>query len=79
MGAGAGVLVAVIIAVVISAIGLPMPPMPNSSVGYTAAIRLSSREILLSFAVGLIGTWLAAIMTAWRASRISIVAALARN
>ena len=79
LGSGAGVLLGILMAHMISAIGIPMPPMPNASTGYTAVIRLVPSEIEISFIVGLVGTYLASLVPAWRASRLAVVDALARN
>jgi putative ABC transport system permease protein len=79
IGSSAGIVLGIGIALVVSAVGVPMPPMPNSSVGYTAAVHLSGREVFVSFMVGLFATCLAAVAPAWRASRVPIVTALARN
>jgi putative ABC transport system permease protein len=79
LGSGIGILLGVVIALAISAIGIPMPPMPNASVGYTAVIRLVPRDLEISFLVGLAGTYLASLAPAWRASRIAVVDGLARN
>ncbi len=79
IGASAGVVLAIIAALAISAIGIPMPPMPDSNSGYTAGIRLIPSEIEISFMIGLLATCLAALLPAWRASRTSIVEALAQN
>jgi putative ABC transport system permease protein len=79
LGSGAGVLLGILIALAISAIGIPMPPMPNTNSGYTAAIHVVPGEIEMSFVVGLLATFIAAILPAWRASRTPVVDALARN
>ena len=44
----------------ISAIGLPMPPPPNSNAGYTASIRIVPWVVLSSFLVRSVGTFVAA-------------------
>ena len=75
MGAVAGIL----IAVAVSAVGIPMPPPPNASVGYTAYIRVVPAEVAFSAAIGLIAVMLAAILPAIRVPRVPIVDALRRN
>jgi len=79
LGSDAGVVLAIVLALAISAIGIPMPPMPDSDSGYTAAVRLIPYEIEMSFLVGLLATCGAGLLPAWRASRVSVVEALARN
>ncbi len=76
IGAALGVLVGSILAVVISAIGIPMPPPPNANVGYTAVIRLLPFTVMSAFLIGFFATALAAIFPARRVSGTSIVDAL---
>ncbi len=76
IGAALGVLVGSILAIVISAIGIPMPPPPNANVGYTAVIRLLPSTVMSAFLIGFFATALAAIFPARRVSGTSIVDAL---
>ncbi len=75
-GAGIGIAVGCVAAMLISAIGIPMPPPPNANVGYTAFIRLVPAEILLAGLIGFVATCLAAVLPARRASRLNVVDAL---
>lgn len=75
LGAGIGIL----LAWAISQIGIPMPPPPNSDIGYTASIRLVPKVICLAFGVGVIATITAVIPSGWRASRQPIIDALRSN
>lgn len=79
IGGGAGALLGIIAACLISAIGIPMPPMPNTNYGYTAAILIVPHEIEASFMIGLVATCLATVLPAWRACRLPIIDALAHN
>ncbi len=79
LGSGAGALLGVTLALVISAVGIPMPPMPNTNSGYIASVRVVPSEVEISFVVGLAATCLAAVLPAWRACRTPVVRALARN
>lgn len=79
MGAIGGVLIALVLAAIISAIGIPMPPPPNMNGGYTAVIRLSTATVLSAFTVGIVATVLAALLPARRAARMPVVEALRRN
>jgi putative ABC transport system permease protein len=63
-------------ALVISAIGIPMPPPPNANIGYTAFIRIVPGEVVLAGAIGFVATCLAAIIPARRVSRMLVVDAL---
>lgn len=76
IGAALGVLIGSILAVVISAIGIPMPPPPNANVGYTAVIRLLPSTVMSAFLIGFFATALAAVFPARRVSGTSIVDAL---
>lgn len=76
IGALLGMLVGCLLAWLISAIGIPMPPPPNANLGYTAVIRLSPEGVLTAGAIGFVATCLAAIRPARRASRLDVVEAL---
>ena len=78
-GAAIGVVLGLILAWVITAVGIPMPPPPNANRGYTAQIRLLPITVLMAFAVGFLATVLAAPLPARRVSRIPIVDALRQN
>lgn len=79
VGAVLGVLAGAAVALAISAIGIPMPPPPNSNLGYTAAIRLAPAVVVSAFFTGWLATVLASIPPAWRVSRIPVVDALRQN
>jgi putative ABC transport system permease protein len=79
IGSAAGLLIGVVLAWVISAIGIPMPPPPSSDVGYTAQIRVVPKELMLAFAVGFVATVAAAAFPARRVTHIPIVDALRQN
>lgn len=79
IGASAGILIGVLLALTISAIGIPMPPPPNANVGYTAFIRIDLPTIVGAFAIGLMATSIAAVIPAMRVSRTQIVDALRQN
>ena len=76
IGAGIGIFVGCTIAWGVSAIGIPMPPPPNSNLGYTAQIRLEPLATLLSGATGFFAAVLAALYPAYRATKVNIVDAL---
>ena len=82
LGLGGGLLGAalgVIVAGLISMVGIPMPPPPNANVGYTAHIRVLPSTVLMGFGVGFVATLLAAIVPARRVARKPVVEALAQN
>lgn len=75
-GALFGVLAGVTLAEIISFIGVPMPPPPNSNVGYNAQIRLRTDLVAQAFAIGVVATFLSGVIPALRARRVAIVDAL---
>ncbi|MBE7526959.1 MAG: ABC transporter permease [Burkholderiales bacterium] len=75
LGVGGGTLLALII----SAIGVPMPPPPNADLGYTAHIEIVPSVLLLALNTGFIATVLASILPARHVSRIPVVDALRQN
>lgn len=60
----------------VSQIGIPMPPAPNSNFEFTAAIRLDAPVIASAFLIGLSATVLASIGPALRVARLPVVQAL---
>jgi putative ABC transport system permease protein len=78
-GAITGVFLGIVLALIISAIGIPMPPPPNSDLGYVAHIRIVPSIISGAFAVGLIATIIASFPPAARVQRIPVVDALREN
>lgn len=76
LGAVLGMILGCIGAWGISAVGISMPPPPNSNLGYTAQIRLDIVSVLVSCLIGFAATVIAAIFPARRAGRIDVVEAL---
>ena len=79
IGAAAGALMGVAAASAISAVGIPMPPPPNSAAGYTAFIRVVPAEVAWACVIGVAAVMLAAVLPAFRVPRLPIVEALRRN
>jgi putative ABC transport system permease protein len=79
LGAGAGVLLGAGLAWGISAIGIPMPPPPNSNAGYTAYIRIVPSVLVVSFLIGFVATVLSSLLAARGAARVPVVEALRQN
>ncbi|HKS96205.1 MAG TPA: FtsX-like permease family protein, partial [Terriglobia bacterium] len=78
-GAVAGLVIGLALAQLISVIGIPMPPPPGRTAGYTAHILVTWR-IVFGAAALVIGTAaLAGVYPAWKASRLEIVDALRHN
>jgi putative ABC transport system permease protein len=78
-GAALGTVLGVVLALLISAIGIPMPPPPNADIGYTAQIQLVPSVIASAFGIGVTATVLAAILPALRVARTDVVEALRQN
>jgi putative ABC transport system permease protein len=78
-GATLGVCLGMALALIISAIGIPMPPPPNADLTYVAHIRIVPSVIVSAFAVGFIATVLATFLPAARVRRIPVVDALREN
>ncbi|HRP25205.1 MAG TPA: ABC transporter permease [Rhodocyclaceae bacterium] len=76
LGATIGVVLGVGLALMISGVGIPMPPPPNADLGYDAFIRVVPAVVIESWLIGLAATAVAAIYPAWRLSRQSIIDAL---
>ncbi len=79
IGSVAGVVLGGGFAAVISAVGIPMPPMPNTNTGYTAYIRVVPLEVFRSLFIGLTGSLVAALWPAQKASQREIAEALRHN
>ncbi len=78
-GAIAGVALGIVLGWIISAVGIPMPPPPNSNTAYEAHIRLEAGSIAAAFAIGVIAAVAAALAPALRVSRSEISEALRHN
>jgi putative ABC transport system permease protein len=79
LGGAFGLTVGLLLASLISSIGVPMPPPPGMARGYMGEIRVTW-DIALESLILAIGTTLAAsLYPAWKASRMQIVDALRHN
>jgi putative ABC transport system permease protein len=79
VGGLTGAALGVFLAWAISAVGIPMPPLPNAEIGYTARIQITLLLIVSGFAVGCVATTVAALLPAARVSRTPVVEALRSN
>lgn len=77
-GAGglAGLIAALILGRIISAVGIPMPPPPGMAVGYTGEIMITWPLAVEALLLGLATSIIASLYPAWKASRMVIVDAL---
>jgi len=76
IGSALGLGLGIISALIISAVGVPMPPPPNANLGYIAQIQIVPVALLTSCFIGFVASILAAVLPAKRISRTSIVEAL---
>lgn len=67
------------LAQLISYVGIPMPPSPGMSRGFTAAIIVTPSAMLEGLLLAVVTTWLASLYPAWRAAQLVIVEALRRG
>lgn len=74
-----GVILGYLLAMLISHIGIPMPPAPGMSRGYTGHIIITPGIAMNALALAVSTTLLASVYPAWRASRMIIVDALRHN
>lgn len=79
MGGICGVVIGYVAARLISAVGIPMPPSPGMSRGFTAAIIITPGIVLEALLLAVVTTLIASIYPARRASRLVIVDALRHN
>lgn len=82
LGAIAGILGATlgyVLSEAISTVGIPMPPAPGMSRGFTASIMVTPGIMVEALLLAVVTTLIASIYPAWRASRLEIVDALRHN
>lgn len=76
MGGAIGLVVGIALALLISKIGIPMPPPPGMARGFTGEIRVTLPLAFDAWLLAVVTTLAASIYPAWRASRLEIVDAL---
>ena len=74
-----GVIVGTALAVLISAVGIPMPPPPGMETGYTGEIMLTWPLVAGTLLMAVLTTMLGSLYPAWKASSMNIVDALRYN
>lgn len=79
IGGTLGVASGFLLAVLISRIGIPMPPAPGMSTGFSGEIRVTFGLMLSSLLIAVGTPVIAAVYPAWKASRLNIVDALRHN
>lgn len=76
VGGIGGIIVGAVLAEIISAIGIPMPPPPGMAAGYLGEIQISPELAVDALILALVTTLAASLIPAWKASRMNIVDAL---
>lgn len=76
VGAVLGAAIGALLALVVSAIGIPMPPPPGANAGYVARVRLAGVDVLAATALGFASTLLACVPAALREARTPLARAL---
>jgi putative ABC transport system permease protein len=79
VGGAFGVIIGVVLAHAISAIGIPMPPPPGQARAYRAGMIVTAPAVATALALALATSLVAAIYPAWKASRTKVVDALRHN
>jgi putative ABC transport system permease protein len=78
LGSALGTAAGLLLARVISAVGIPMPPSPGMDFSYTGEIRVTLGLAAGAFLLAVAAAVLASVYPAWKASRLLIVDALRR-
>jgi putative ABC transport system permease protein len=79
VGAVAGLVIGVALALLLSAIGIPMPPPPGMRHGFTGGVLMTAPVLASAFAIAIATALVASIYPAHKASRLPIVDALRHN
>jgi len=75
-GGAIGLIIGLVLAWIISSIGIPMPPPPGMQRGFIGEIRVTVMLAINSFTFAAVSAVTASIYPAWKASRLAIVDAL---
>jgi len=78
-GAVLGAMLGLALATLISAIGIPVPPPPGMSHGYTGEILVTPSMLVDAILLAVVTTLMASAYPSWKASRMVIVDALRHN
>ncbi|MCX7893854.1 MAG: FtsX-like permease family protein [Burkholderiales bacterium] len=79
LGGLLGVTVGLLLAQLLSLVGIPMPPPPGMARGYTGRILVTGGLVLEALALAVATALVASLYPAWKASRMKIVDALRHN
>jgi len=76
VGAVAGIVCALLLAQLISHVGIPMPPPPGMTRGFTGQIRADTMIVFNAVVIAVVATLAASFYPAWRASKLNVIDAL---
>jgi putative ABC transport system permease protein len=76
IGSVVGTVGGILLALGISAVGIPMPPPPNADLGYTSHILVVPSMIAIALGTGVVAAVLASLLPARQVSRMGIAEAL---
>ncbi|MCQ9372894.1 ABC transporter permease [Methyloversatilis sp. XJ19-13] len=79
VGGGLGVVLGCLLAVGISAVGIPLPPPPGMEEGFDGKIMLTFDIVAQAMLVAVVSSFVSSLYPAWRASRMNIVDALRQS
>lgn len=79
IGGVGGVFIGYVLAETISRIGIPMPPAPGMTTGFTGQIRVTWTLATQALVIAVVTSLAASLYPAWKASRLNIVDALRHN
>jgi putative ABC transport system permease protein len=78
LGSAIGVALGALFALGISALGIPMPPPPNTDIGYVALIRIVPGVVIGALGIGTLSATLAGIVPSLKIARTMPIEALRR-
>ncbi len=79
VGGAVGVIAGLLLAGLLSYVGIPMPPPPGSDKGFSAEILITAPIVFGAFALAVVTTLMSSVLPALKASRLEIVEALRHN
>lgn len=79
VGGAVGVIAGLLLAALLSYVGIPMPPPPGSDKGFSAEILITAPIVFGAFALAVVTTLMSSVLPALKASRLEIVEALRHN
>ncbi|WP_018412965.1 ABC transporter permease [Methyloversatilis thermotolerans] len=79
VGGGLGVAIGCLLAVLLSRVGIPLPPPPGMDEGFDGEILLTLPIVVQAFLIAVCSALVSSVYPAWKASRMNIVDALRQS